>query len=305
MFEREDRSDAELEDDKLIDDADGETPETEEADEPELDDADGETPDADESEDDGELVVTIGDEKPEEEEEIPEGAPAWVKKVRNKAKEKEKENRELRKQLKSLQSANPAAPQREALGPKPKLADSDYDEAKHEEALDAWYEAKRQAEKAERDAADAQTAQQREWDARLQAHTQAKGALKVKGYDAAEEAVFEELDQTQQGILIGGASNSALVVYALAKNPKELKRLAAIKDPIKYTFEIAKLETKLKTTKRRPATAPEGTVERSNAGTARTSDATLARLRAQAEKTGNYTPVHEYRRKMRARAAGK
>ena len=117
--------------------------------------------------------------------------------------------------------------------------------------------------------------------------------------------MFDELDQTQRGILIGGCSNSALVVLALKKHPKELKRLAAIKDPVRYTFELAKLETKLKTTKRRPATAPEGTVERSNAGAARTSDATLARLRATAEKTGNYTPVHEYKRKMRNRAAAR
>ncbi len=280
-------------DDKLLETDESETlePEDDEA------DADGETPEAgaeaNADEEDGELVVTIGDEKPEPDE-VPASAPQWVKDLR-------KENRELKKRLKASGS-DAGTPQRKALGPKPKLADADYDEAKHEAALDAWYEAKREAEKAERDATDAQTAQQREWDARLQAHTKAKGALKVKDYDAAEEAVFEELDQTQQGILIGGCGNSALVVLALKQNSKELKRLAAIKDPVKYTFELAKLETKLKTTKRRPATAPEGSVERSNTGGVRTSEAALDKLRAQAEKTGDYSKVHEYRRKMRARA---
>ncbi len=278
----------ELDEDKLLE-VEDETSEDEGNDETEELEATDET-----SEDEGELVVTIGDEQPEANEADDRKAPQWVKDLR-------KENRELRKQLKA--GGPVTAQQRKTLGPKPKLADSDYDEAKHETALDAWYDAKREAEQAERAATDAQTAQQREWDARLQGHTKAKGALKVKDYDTAEETVFEELDTTQQGILIGGSDNSALLVYALAKNPKALADLAAIKDPVKYTFAIAKLETKLKTTKRRPTTQPEGSVDRSNTGGARTSEATLAKLRAQAEKTGNYTPVHEYRRKMRARAA--
>lgn len=251
-------------------------------------DEEGETPESVEESD--ELVVTIGDEKPEAKELEAAAAPQWVKDLR-------KENRELKKQLKAGSAAS--TQQRKALAAKPKLADSDYDETKHEAALDAWYEAKRDADKAERDAADSQAAQQRDWDSRLQAHTKAKGALKVKDYDEAEEAVFEQLDTTQQGILIGGADNSALVVYALAKNPKQLEELAAIKDPVKYSFAIAKLETKLKTTKRRPATAPEGTVARSNTGGARASNATLEKLRAQADKTGDYSQVTAYRRKLR------
>ncbi len=281
-------------DEELDDDLpESDEPADEETETVESDEQDSETLEAADDADDaeGDLIVTIGDEKPEEDEAGRPEAPQWVKDLR-------KENRELKKQLKA--GGVTAPQQRKQLGPKPKLADSDYDEAKHEAALDAWYEAKREADKAERDAADAQTAQQREWDARLEAHTKAKGALKVKDYDAAEETVFESLGQTQQGILVGGADHSALVVYALAKNPKQLAALAAIKDPVKYAFAIAKLETKLKTTKRRPATAPESTVTRGNTGAARASDATLAKLRAQAEKTGDYTKVNEYRRKLRA-----
>lgn len=261
----------------------GETPESEESDE---------AAHADDDED-AELVVTIGQEKPEAEE-LPASAPQWVKDLR-------KENRELKKKLKTVGAA-PAGEQRKELGPKPKLADYDYDEGKLEAALDAWYEAKREAETAEREAADRRTAQQREWDAQLQKHVKSKGALKVKDYDEAEERVFEELDPTQQGIIISGAQNSALVVLALARNAKALKELAAIKDPVKYAFAIAKLETKLKITKRRPASAPESTVDRGNTGPARTSEAVLAKLRAQAEKTGDYSKVHEYRRKLRQRA---
>lgn len=289
-----DRDDERELDDELpvedVEDEEGETPEESEDDDAEP----GETPDGDDE--DGELVVTIGDEEPEADEAERASAPQWVKDLR-------KENRELKKQLKA--GGGTTAQQRKELGPKPKLADFEYDEAKHEAALDAWYEAKRDADKAAREAEEAKTASEREWNAKLQAHEKAKGALKVKDIDEAEETVFEALDPTQQGILISGAENSALVVLALKRNPKQLKELAAIKDPVKYAFAIAKLETKLKTTKRRPATAPEGTVARGNTGAARNSDATLAKLRAQAEKTGNYTPVHEYRRKLKQRANGR
>ncbi len=298
MFGERERDERELELEEDLPESD--EPADDESETLESDDQDGETPeadgaDADDADAEGELVVTIGDEKPESEE-LPASAPQWVKDLRKSDREKAKRIRELEAQL------GGGSKERKQIGPKPKLADYDYDEGKHEAALNAWYDAKREADKAERDAADAQAAQQREWDSRLQGHEKAKGALKVKDYDEAEEAVREALDTTQIGVLIGGADNSALLMYALAKNPKQLKALAAIKDPVKYAFAIAKLETKLNTTKRRPATQPEGSVARSNTGAARESNATLEKLRAQAEKTGDYTKVNEYKRKLRKSA---
>lgn len=284
----------ETEDEELPEDEETDEPEdeTSEEDESEQSEAEGD----EESEDDEELVVTIGDEKPEEDD-IPAGAPKWVKDTR-------RENRELKKRVRELERGQPGAgaAERKQLGPKPKLADSNYDEDKHEAALDAWYAAKREADEAERQAKAAADAQQREWDSRVQAHEKSKGALKVKGYNEAEETVFEALDETQRGIIIGGAQNSALVVYALAKNPKALKELAAIKDPVRYTFAVAKLETKLKTTKRRPASAPEGTISGGNAGAARKGSLALDKAREKAERTGDYTEVNRLRREARERA---
>jgi len=248
--------------------------------------AEDETPPAD---DEGELVVTIGDEAPEPDE--TQGAPQWVKDLR-------KENRELKKKLKAAPAVPAGTPK---VGEKPTLAGCEYDSEEFEKQLEAWHEAKREAEKAEREAKESQTAQQREWEQRVNSHTKAKGALGVKDYDEAEEAVFDQLDQTQQGIIISGAENSALLVYALAKAPKKLKELSTIKDPVKYAFAIAKLETQLKTNKRRPATPPEGSVERSNAGKALTGQAGLEKLRAEAERTGDYSKVHAYKTKLRAR----
>ena len=107
----------------------------------------------------------------------------------------------------------------------------------------------------------------------------------------------ELLSTTQQGIILQGAENPALVIYALGKNPAKLKEMAAITDPVKYAFAVSKLETQLKVTQRK-APPPERTVQ----GTGRVSgtvDSTLERLRADAERTGDYTKVVQYRKQLK------
>lgn len=244
-----------------------------------------------------ELIVTIGDAEPDVEAAAESReAPQWVKDVR-------KENRELKKKLKQLEAAPTGAAKAAELGAKPKLADFNFDADLFEPALEAWHAKKADAEKAERDAQSARDAEGRAWSERLTGHTKAKGALKVADYDDVEEQVFESLDVTQQGIIIQGSKNSALVIYALGKNPKKLAELAAIKDPVRYAFAIAELELQLKTTKRRPATEPEKTVERGSAGRPTTSSASLEKLRADALRTGDYSKVNAARRAMRAARA--
>ena len=69
-------------------------------------------------------------------------------------------------------------------------------------------------------------------------------------------------------------------------------------DPVKFAFAVAKLETQLKVTNRKAAPPPESTVR----GTGRVSgavDSTLERLRADAEKTGDYSKVMQYKRQKR------
>jgi hypothetical protein len=99
----------------------------------------------------------------------------------------------------------------------------------------------------------------------------------------------------QQGMIVQGADNAALVVYALGKNPKKAKELASITDPVKFAFAVAKLETQLKISNRKAQTSPE----RKISGTGRPSgavDSTLDRLRADAEKTGDYSKVFQYKK---------
>ena len=256
--------------------------------------AEGQAPDAEatpEASAEDELIVTIGEEAPPQEEEKP--APEWVRELRKSHRELQKRNRELEAKL--TQDQAPKSPE---IGKKPTLEDFDYDAEKFENSLAQWFERKRQAdEQAAKVQADIEK-QQQEWQAKLQGYGKAKAELKVKDYDDAEGIVQESFNTTQQGVILQGADNPALLVYALGKNPKKAKELASISDPVKFAFAIAKLETQLKVTNRKAASPPEKTVQ----GTGRVSgtvDSTLDRLRAEAEKTGNYSKVMAYKRQKR------
>lgn len=256
--------------------------------------AEGQAPDAEatpEASAEDELIVTIGEEAPPQEEEKP--APEWVRELRKQHRELQKRNRELEAKLTQDQ-----APKTPEIGKKPTLEDFDYDAEKFENSLAQWFERKRQAdEQAAKVQADIEK-QQQEWQAKLQGYGKAKAELKVKDYDDAEGIVQESFNTTQQGVILQGADNPALLVYALGKNPKKAKELSSISDPVKFAFAIAKLETQLKVTNRKAAPPPEKTVQ----GTGRVSgavDSTLDRLRADAEKSGDYSKVMAYKRQKR------
>jgi len=243
-----------------------------------------------------EVVVSIAGEKQPEEEEDVASAPSWVKDLRKKNREDQKRIRELEELVRKQEAPKSAAP---VLGKKPTMEDDDvdWDADKFEAKLTKWHDTKREIERHEREQQESANKQKTEWEARLATYNTAKAGLKVKDYDDAEENVKSALDVTQQGITVQGAENAALVFYALGSNPKKLAELAAIKDPIKFAFAIAKLETQLKVQGRKSAPPPEKTVT----GNGRISggDATLERLRAEAEKTGDQSKVVAYKRAQR------
>jgi hypothetical protein len=246
-----------------------------------------------EPEDTEEVVVSIGEEAPPPEEHTP--APEWVKELR-------KTNRELQRQNRELQGRLQAAPPETkpvVIGNKPKLEDHDYDADKYEEALTDWFDRKRQADDVNAKQEAEVMNQQKAWQAKLDGYGKAKAELRVKDFEDAEEVAQQVFSITQQGVLLQGADNPALVVYALGKNPAKAKELAEIKDPVKFAFAVAKLEKDLKVTNRRQAPAPERIIS----GTGRSSgavDSTLERLRADAERTGNMTKVIAYKAQKRA-----
>jgi hypothetical protein len=240
-----------------------------------------------------EVVVSIGEEAPPPEEHTP--APEWVKELR-------KTNRELQRQNRELQARVQAAPPETkpvVIGNKPKLEDHDYDADAYEEALTSWFERKRQADEVNAKQEAEVMNQQKAWQAKLDGYGKAKAELRVKDFEDAEEVAQQVFSITQQGVLLQGADNPALVVYALGKNPAKAKELAEIKDPVKFAFAVAKLEKDLKVTNRRQAPAPERIVT----GTGRSSgavDSTLERLREEAARTGNMTKVIQYRAQKRS-----
>jgi hypothetical protein len=112
--------------------------------------------------------------------------------------------------------------------------------------------------------------------------------------------VQEQFNVTQQGILLQGLDNPALVVYALGKNPKRAKELASITDPVRFATAAGKLEAQLKVTNRPKPPAPPRVVTGS-APISGSVDSNLERLRAEAEKTGDMTKVLRYKQQMRAK----
>jgi hypothetical protein len=243
---------------------------------------------------DDEVVVSIGEEAPPTEEDV--RAPEWVRELRKTNREKERRIRELEAKLTAATTENKPVV---TMGPKPKLEDHDYDADRYEQALDAWHERKRQHDLETETVNKSELQQHQAWQAKLDSYGKAKAELKVRDYEDAEETVQQLLNITQQGVVLQGADNPALVIYALGKNPKKAKEIAEITDPVKFAFAVAKLEKELKVTNRRAAPAPERIVS----GTGRSSgavDSTLDRLREEAARTGNMTKVIQYKAQKRS-----
>jgi hypothetical protein len=240
-----------------------------------------------------EVVVSIGEEAPPPEEHTP--APEWVRELRKTNRELQRQNRELQSKLQVQPTENKPV----AIGAKPKLEDHDYDADRYEEALTSWFERKRQADEINAKQEAEVMNQQKAWQAKLDGYGKAKAELRVRDYEDAEAIAQEVFSITQQGVILQGAENPALVVYALGKNPKKAKELAEVTDPVKFAFAVAKLEKELKVTNRRAAPAPERIVS----GTGRSSgavDSTLERLREEAARTGNMTKVIQYKSQKRS-----
>jgi len=258
-------------------------------------DVDGDPSAAEEPEEESEdIVVSIGEEPPPPE---PEPAPEWVRELRKSHRELQKRNRELEAQVHQTTETNPVV----TLGAKPSLEQHDYDTDKYEASLADWYERKRSVDDQQAQARQAEQQQADAWQQQLQGYADAKSKLKVRDYDDAEEVAQQTFNVVQQGVMIQGAEDPALVIYALGKNPKKAKELAQIDDPVKFAFAVAKLESQLKISNRKAATRPEGKVS-ATAPLKGAVDSTLERLREEASKSGNMDKVMAYKRAQKQAA---
>ena len=290
---------AEIDDDIELDTFDVEEPEVDDEDDYEVEDAEFETDDepteaeAEEDED----VVSINGEAPDPETEDDDRAPEWVRDLRKEYRNEKRRAKELEQKVERLERGNTPASQ--PIGLKPTLESTDYDTERYETELASWYEKKRTHDDQQNVVQSQQKAVQKEWETKLESYHSSKADLKVKDYEFAEDVVQDNLSVMQQGMIVQGADNPALVVYALGKNPKKAKELASITDPVKFAFAVAKLETNLKVTTRKASSRPEKKIS----GTGRPSgsvDNTLERLRTEAEKTGDYSKVFQYKKQKKS-----
>ena len=294
MFDKEDQTETE----DLTVEAEAPEPELEEeteaaqADAEEEVDVDAEEQEPDEAE---AFTVSFGDDESEDDEEEAAKAPEWAREVRQSNRKLKKEKKELEARLKELEGAKEV----ETLGPKPTLESCEYDEGRVETALEAWKEQKAQADAQKRSEAEAQEAEARAWQERLDGYNDGKAALaaKARDFNEAEDELKDAFSPLQQGALLHVAKDAPLLVYALGKNPKKAQELAAIKDQALFIAELVRLETTMKASSVKKAPKPEKRV--AGGGVPTSADQQLARLEAEADRTGDRTKVIQFKQRLK------
>jgi hypothetical protein len=207
-----------------------------------------------------------------------------------------KDKRRLEREMEDLRAKLPK-PEPVAITSKPTLDQYDYDETRFSEAYDNWMEQKAKLDAADRAKLDAQRKEQEDVENFKKSYAARKESLGVADFEEAESEVGSILNQTQAGLLMRGADDPAVLVYALSKSPARLIELSKIADPVKFTVAVAKLEISLATKKTtRPAPEARVTAERGTGFNATSSQ--LDKLRAEAERTGDYSKVVQYKKQM-------
>jgi hypothetical protein len=226
-------------------------------------------------------------------EEPPVDEPAWAKELRQK-------NRDQARELDGYRKA--AVPKPVEIGVKPTLEACDYDEDRFATELEGWHDRKRQADNAERDAAQAVEVRNQQWARTLANHQAKAAALPVKDYQAAEASVVAALPEPLQSALVLYTDDSAKVVYALSKHPAQLAKLSQETDPIKFVIAVRDMEKRIKTdvTRKAPPPPEASTIQRGSGSVSTpNSNKKLDQLEKDAARTGNRTPVIEYKRQLR------
>jgi len=265
---------------------------------PELDDPIVETDedqDDDQPGDEGEEVVRFADDEPD-------AAPADTDLVKHL-------RQQIRERDKRLSEAQRAAPAEEpvVVGNRPKLSDPDidYDDDKFEAELDAWDERRRAAEKQQQARTTQQQRQEEEWGKTVRSYADKKAALRYPDVQVAEETAFAALSPTAQALIAKHADNPALFIYAAGKSPTKLAELARIDsegDPFAIVKAVTKMEATLQTTRKAPRAPDPDTPVRGRVVAAGSADKQLAKLEAEAEKTGKRDKVIAFKRAQKEAA---
>lgn len=225
-------------------------------------------------------------------------APEWAKALRKDYRRVQRELADERR--KNAAVSTPAVQPAEVLGEPPTLEACGWDEAEFRKQTAAHLKKEREIEDRKQQQAEAVRKHQEEANARVTTYKTQQKALKVKDFTEAEDDVCAVLSETQQNLLMAGADNTALIVYALGKNPEKLAELAKITDPVRFAFAAGKLEKDIKVQPRKGNTKPQPeTIVRSTASMSGGGNSALDAARKKAEATGDYTEVNRIKQALR------
>lgn len=233
----------------------------------------------------------------------------WVRDLRRRFRDIQKENTALKAGQRAPVASSPVV---KDPGPEPQLENFDLT-TDYAEALRKWHKAVADHRVAATEAQRTAEKEKADWDNKVGSYKKQSAELvtklKLGDFDDYEAIVFAELSEVQQGLIIHACENPALVIATLATSPTKLREFAGMSDNALYVAKIAKFETTLNITPRKPRTPPEKSISggsNEGAGSAVAgSDAKADELLAQASKTGNMKPYQDYMRQKRAAAAGK
>ena len=248
-----------------------------------------------------ELIVTIGEETPPQEEIDENSAPDWVRKVRANDREKTRKLRQTEREFEETRQKLASYEQQKQtqLGPKPTLEACDYDADLFERRLDAWKERKAVTDRQQAEVKEAEAKRQEYFNSKFEAYSTRKAEVigKIKDFADVEETVLHALDDTQRGVVLAHAKDPALLLYAIGKDEKRLQELAKLSDPVEFIFAVARMETQMRTQSRKPQSAPEKSVKGSASTTG--SDKRLDQLYDEAARTGDLTKVRQYKASLK------
>jgi hypothetical protein len=251
-----------------------------------------------------ETAVFIGEppsESSADSEEHQQAAPEWAKALR---KDYRRVQRELADERRKNAVVPPVVQPAEKLGEPPTLEQCGWDEQEFRKQTAAHLKKEREiADRVEQQAA-AVRKRQDEANARVKTYQTQQKALKVRDFTEAEDDVCASLSEVQQNLLMAGADNTALIVYALGKNPEKLAELAKITDPVRFAFAAGKLEKDIKVQPRKGNTKPQPEqIVRSTASMSGGGNSALDAARKKAEQSGDYTEVNRIKRQLKAAQA--
>lgn len=279
-------------------------------------DEEGQDDDAKADDEGGELIVSLGDDDAANDDDAEAAIEELLgddqlkrnafARMRIEAKDLKRQTRDQAQRLRELEAQLATVRPVDSevvVGDKPTMESCDFDADKFETELMAWTERKRVADERVKQRKQAEEEQNKRWQTRLADVD--KAAAPLKDVQAANEAFAETFSPVQMGIVLAGpddAKTSAMLRYALGKNPTKARELAKIQDPVKFAFAVAKLETQLKVTTRKSAPAPDTVVRTGSARGAVATENVLEKLRAEAQKTGDYSKVMAHKRAMAQKA---